>query len=101
MALPPPASVAKIASESTTAKPAGTATGMPYFSPAEVSAHNCEEDLWLSFLGNVYNITPLIKAHKGSSLVKPLLAAAGTDVSHWFDAATGEVGEEGQGSCRA
>lgn len=68
-----------------------TVASMPYFTPAEVAAHNCQEDLWLSFLGNVYNITPLIQAHQGSSLVKPLLAAAGKDVSHWFDAATGEV----------
>ncbi len=46
----------------------------------------------LHTVGNVYNLTPLIKTHAGSPLVKPLLAAAGTDLSHYFDAATGEVG---------
>jgi cytochrome b involved in lipid metabolism len=72
-----------------------------YFTPAEVAAHNCEEDLWLSFLGNVYDLTPLAKEYTGSLLLKPLVADAGKDVSHWFNPTTGDVsGARGCGGAR-
>ena len=62
-----------------------------YFTPAEVAAHNCEDDLWVSFLGRVYDLTRLAKENQGNLLMKPLLAAGGTDISHWFNPTTGEV----------
>jgi len=39
----------------------------------------------------VVNLTGMIAAHAGNVLVKPLIAAAGTDISHWFDAHTRDV----------
>lgn len=36
-----------------------------YFTPAEVAQHNQPEDLWVSYLGNVYNLTPLAQEYKG------------------------------------
>lgn len=36
-----------------------------YFTPAEVAQHNHPEDLWVSYLGNVYDLTPLAQEYKG------------------------------------
>jgi hypothetical protein len=36
-----------------------------YYTPREVSEHNVPEDLWVSFLGTVYNLTPLVHKYKG------------------------------------
>lgn len=36
-----------------------------YFTPAEVAAHNTAEDLWVSFLGKVCDLTPLMNRYKG------------------------------------
>ena len=36
-----------------------------YYTPNEVSVHNTIEDLWVSFLGKVYNLTPLCDQYKG------------------------------------
>mgnify|MGYP001557732043 CR=1 FL=1 len=38
-----------------------------YYTPSEVAVHNTLEDLWVSFLGKVYDLTPLINKpeHKG------------------------------------
>ena len=36
-----------------------------YFTPAEIAAHNCEEDIWVSFLDRVFNLTPLAAKFKG------------------------------------
>ena len=43
-----------------------------YFTPNEVSVHNTTDDLWVSFLGKVYNLTPLCEKYKGktSNLVR-------------------------------
>ena len=72
------------------------------------------EDCWVSFLGRVYNLTPLIKKNPGNrdpkldslvpsppnlnrgvsptgELSQPLADAAGQDISHWFDPATQDV----------
>ena len=38
-----------------------------YFTPNEVSLHSTTKDIWVSFLGKVYNLTPLIEEHSGSS----------------------------------
>ena len=62
-----------------------------FFTPAEVAAHNCESDLWVSFLGHVYDLSPLAKEQHGNLLMKPILTVAGTDISHWFNSLTGDV----------
>jgi len=36
-----------------------------FYTPNEVSIHNTIEDLWVSFLGKVYNLTPLCESYKG------------------------------------
>ncbi|EUB65110.1 Cytochrome b5 domain-containing protein 1 [Echinococcus granulosus] len=62
-----------------------------YYTPVEVSLHNTETDLWVSYLGNVYDLTSLCNLHKGDVLLKPILAVGGTDISHWFDPKTGNL----------
>ncbi|WIA30013.1 hypothetical protein OEZ86_000110 [Tetradesmus obliquus] len=61
-----------------------------YYIPYEVASHNTPTDCWLSFNGGVYDVTQLLQEHPGS-LTEPILAAAGTDISHWFDPTTGDV----------
>ena len=36
-----------------------------YFTPREVSLHSTLDDLWLSYLGKVYDLTPLVNEFKG------------------------------------
>lgn len=40
-----------------------------YFTPNEVSVHNTADDLWVSFLGKVYNLTPLCEKYKGKNFI--------------------------------
>lgn len=42
--------------------------GPKYFTPNEVSVHNTIGDLWVSFLGKVYNLTALLQDYKGKGL---------------------------------
>ena len=37
-----------------------------YFTPNEVSIHNTQKDLWVSFLGKVYDLTALSLQHQGN-----------------------------------
>jgi len=62
-----------------------------YYTPNEVSVHNTIEDLWVSFLGKVYNLTPLCEQYKGDVLLKPIIQEAGKDISHWFDKKTRDI----------
>lgn len=39
-----------------------------YFTPTEVGAHNTADDLWVSFLGKVCDLTPLMQQYKGERL---------------------------------
>jgi hypothetical protein len=82
----------------------------------QVARHDIPEDLWLAFLGKVVNLTSLVLENPGAGvaasclcmrcarrqgthatqrsagpLVQPIIDAAGTDISHWFDAKTGDV----------
>eukprot|EP00899_Mesostigma_viride_P013111 jgi/Mesvir1/21800/Mv04191-RA.1 len=63
-----------------------------YYTPAEVQLHARADDCWVSFLGHVYDLTPLVAdvRHEGV-LITPILKEAGGDISHWFDAKTGDV----------
>lgn len=40
-----------------------------YFTPREVSFHNTESDLWVSFLGKVHDLTKLCEREKGNVLL--------------------------------
>ncbi|XP_070849680.1 cytochrome b5 domain-containing protein 1 isoform X1 [Chaetodon trifascialis] len=62
-----------------------------YFTPAEVAAHNTAADLWVSFLGKVCDLTPLMKRYKGDALLLPIMECAGQDISSWFDPETKDV----------
>ncbi|XP_029986007.1 cytochrome b5 domain-containing protein 1-like isoform X2 [Sphaeramia orbicularis] len=62
-----------------------------YFTPAEVSAHNTAEDLWVSYRGRVCDLTPLMDQYRGDVLLLPIMESAGKDISSWFDPETGDV----------
>lgn len=62
-----------------------------YYTPGEVAIHNTIDDLWLSYLGKVYDLTELCQQYKGNVLLKPIIAAAGTDISHWFNPKTRDI----------
>lgn len=62
-----------------------------YYTPQEVAVHNTMEDLWVSFLGKVYNLTPLCEKYRGDVLLKPIVAYAGKDISHWFNPKTKDI----------
>lgn len=64
--------------------------GQRYMTPMEVAAHNRFDDLWVSSFGVVYDLTSLVASNPGS-LVTPMIDAAGTDISHWFDPVTKNV----------
>lgn len=71
-----------------------TSKKLPVFAPFEVVIHNAPVDCWVSFLGKVFNITSIIRQYihtDQENIIKPLLAFAGKDLSHWFDEATGEL----------
>nr|KAF6415439.1 cytochrome b5 domain containing 1 [Molossus molossus] len=63
-----------------------------FFTPVEVAQHNRPDDLWVSYLGYVYDLTPLAQEYKGDLLLKPIVEVAGQDISHWFDPKTRDVG---------
>ena len=50
----------------------------------QVAAHSAPDDCWVSFHGDVYDITRVIAENEGP-LVQPLLRVAGSDISHWFE----------------
>ena len=61
--------------------------GQRFYTPAEVGAHDRADDVWVSLFYKVLDLTPLVQANRGV-LAQPLIAAAGTDITHWFDANT-------------
>ena len=58
-----------------------------YYTPDEVKVHNSANDCYVSIFGNVYNLTNYIQENY-SPLMEPIIKAAGTDISHWFDPET-------------
>lgn len=63
----------------------------PYIAPFEVVVHNKPNDCWVSFIGKVFDITPIIEYYEGQRCIMPLLAHAGKDISPWFDEKDGEI----------
>jgi hypothetical protein len=55
-----------------------------FYTPADVAKHNSGHDCWVSYAGKVKDLTPLLAAYTGP-LSEPIIVAAGTDISHWFD----------------
>ncbi|XP_014675429.1 PREDICTED: cytochrome b5 domain-containing protein 1-like [Priapulus caudatus] len=62
-----------------------------YYTDNEVRQHNTPKDIWVSFLGKVYDLTPLIEEYANDPLSRPIIANAGYDISHWFDAKTNDI----------
>ncbi|KAG7188593.1 hypothetical protein KM043_008223 [Ampulex compressa] len=62
-----------------------------YFLPTEVVVHNSKNDCWVSYLGGVYDLTELCQIWAGTREIKPILAHAGKDISHWFDHRTNDI----------
>uniref|UniRef100_A0A3Q1F2P6 Cytochrome b5 domain-containing protein 1 n=1 Tax=Acanthochromis polyacanthus TaxID=80966 RepID=A0A3Q1F2P6_9TELE len=62
-----------------------------FFTPSEVAAHNSAADIWVSFLGKVFDLSPLMDRHGGDVLMLPIMEAAGKDISHWFDPETKDI----------
>jgi len=62
-----------------------------YFTPKEVADHNTCDDLWVSWLGYVYDLTPLALEYRGDILMNPIIKNAGKDISHWFDKTTKNI----------
>ncbi|XP_013855432.1 cytochrome b5 domain-containing protein 1 [Austrofundulus limnaeus] len=62
-----------------------------YFLPSEVAAHRTAADPWVSFLGRVLDLSPLVTRFHGDVLLLPLLESAGQDISCWFDPETNDV----------
>ena len=44
-----------------------------FFTSTEVAAHNSPDDIWVSFLGGVYNITALAQKYSGSEALRRAL----------------------------
>ena len=61
-----------------------------YYTPTEVALHNTADDLWVSFFNEVYNLSKLIQDNYNAEC-EPIIRAAGTDISHWFDPVSREV----------
>lgn len=45
----------------------GESPRLPYYSNSEVALHNVLSDCWVSYFGNVYNLTKLIGENKGQA----------------------------------
>jgi len=60
-----------------------------YYTAADVAAHHSAHDCWVQYFGRVYDLTPLLAEYTGP-LAQPIIEAAGTDISHWFDEHTGQ-----------
>ncbi|XP_054594545.1 cytochrome b5 domain-containing protein 1 [Nothobranchius furzeri] len=68
-----------------------TRTRTRYFTPSEVAAHNTTSDLWVSFLGKVFDLSPLVACFQGDPLLLPITECAGSDISSWFDPRTRDI----------
>jgi cytochrome b involved in lipid metabolism len=56
-----------------------------YYIPSEVAVHNTGDDCWISMFNQVFDLTKLIQENSASSLTDPIVLAAGTDITHWFN----------------
>lgn len=60
------------------------------YTASEVATHSTPSDCWVSLLGRVLDLTSLLADNPGP-LAQPIIRAAGTDISHWFDPDTCDV----------
>lgn len=62
-----------------------------YILPSEVAQHNTPEDLWVSFLDHVWDLTSVVKGREHEISVLPIIQNAGRDISHWFNPNTKNI----------
>ena len=62
-----------------------------FYTPKEVAAHNISGDVWVSLFDKVYDLTLLINKNHKRPECDPIVLAAGTDITHWFDPVTQKV----------
>ena len=62
-----------------------------FYTPKEVSNHNISGDVWVSLFDKVYDLTLLINKNHVKPECDPIVLAAGTDITHWFDPQTQRV----------
>lgn len=53
-----------------------------------MAKHNTNDDVWVSFFNQVYDLTLLINKNYEKPECDPIVLAAGTDITHWFDPET-------------
>ena len=56
-----------------------------YYIPSEVAVHNTADNCWVSMFNQVYDLTKLIQENYANPLCDPIVLAAGTDITHWFN----------------
>jgi cytochrome b involved in lipid metabolism len=56
-----------------------------FYLPLEVAEHNAADNCWVSLFNKVFDLTQLIAENSHSTLCDPIVLAAGTDISSWFD----------------
>lgn len=54
-----------------------------YYSPEEIKKHKEEEDVWVSYKGNVYDITKFINIHPGGK--EKIMQAAGKPIEPYWE----------------
>ena len=59
-----------------------------YYTPKDVAVHNAYNDCWVSLFNKVYDLTKLLHDNHTKPECDPIVLAAGTDITHWFDPAT-------------
>ena len=56
-----------------------------FYTPKEVSFHNTNGDCWVSLFNQVFDLTKLVFDNYNKAECDPIVLAAGTDITHWFD----------------
>jgi hypothetical protein len=67
-----------------------TITMVRYYTREEIAFHNHAQDCWLIIFDQVYDLTDLIAQNRGT-LALPLIEAAGSSISHWFNPKTKDI----------
>lgn len=61
-----------------------------YYTPQDISVHNCSNDCWVTLFNVVHDLTPFIQEHFDNPASHPIISMAGKDITHWFDSTTRE-----------
>ena len=59
-----------------------------FYTPKEVAAHNTKGDCWVSFFDKVFDLTLLLNKNSTDTACDPIVLAAGSDITNWFDPET-------------